>query len=67
MKERLTLVKDDNIEGRIPFCPVEDWVSTITDGIDPDCYVCEDCPFMMYINKLAEYEDKEEMIEDDLK
>ena len=67
MKERLTLTKNDNIECRIPFCSVEDWVFKMTNEINPDYYVCEDCPFMVYINKLAEYEDKEEMMEDDLK
>lgn len=66
MIERLTSTKDINVECRINFCEAEDWIAELTDGTYPD-YVCEKCPFMEYINKLAEYEDNAERMEDDLK
>lgn len=56
MNERLTS-KNKEYECRIGGCEVENWVSSFrNDKID----FCETCPFMKYINKLAEYEDREE-------
>ena len=51
-------------------CPAEDWIYKVAGPFvywNPNTYICEECPFMKYINKLAEYEDKEERMEDDLK
>lgn len=52
-------------------CPAEDWMLEVTgtpfSNWNPKTFICKDCPFMIYINKLAEYEDKEERMEDDLK
>lgn len=60
---RLTREKDE-YECRIASCLVEDWIEEIT-GITiynwkSDKNVCDNCPFEKYINKLAEFEDKEE-------
>ena len=69
MKERLTRHKDEfpcRLKGH---CSAEEWMLDVTDTI----YLywrkeaCDNCPFMEIVNKLAEYEDKEEMMEDDLK
>ena len=52
-------------------CPAEDWMYEVTGAPfvswNPKTYICDNCPFMKYINKLAEYEDMEEKMEDDLK
>ena len=50
-------------------CPAEEWIRDITDTEYNKWQkqVCDNWPFEKYINKLAEYEDKEEMMEDDLK
>ena len=69
MKERLTRQKD-NFPCRFKGgCPAEEWIKNITDVHYSDWKedVCDNCPFEKYINKLAEYEDMEERIEDDLK
>ena len=60
---RLTREKDE-YECRIASCFAEDWIEEIT-GITiynwkSDTNVCDNCPFEKYINKLAEFEDKEE-------
>lgn len=51
-------------------CTAEEWISEVT-GVkieDIDCKImCNSCPFMKYINRLAEYEDREILMEDDLK
>jgi len=52
----------DEWECRAGECKVEDWIEHIS-GVncldwEHDC--CDSCPFMVFINKLAEYEDKEE-------
>lgn len=51
-------------------CPAEEWMVEVT-GINyvnwEDDEACRNCPFMNIVNKLAEYEDKEEAMEDDLK
>lgn len=57
---RLTREKD-NYECRVANgCPIEEWVlEHVRDGeLVGD--LCDDCPVMVYINKLAEYEDGEE-------
>ena len=62
---RLTRPKD-RWECRIAGgCPVEEWLATHDVKIEDEIYFCEDCPFEKYINKLAEYDDAEEKIEDD--
>lgn len=68
MKERLTRHTDDFL-CRLKHCTAEEWMLDVTDTIylywRKD--VCDNCPFMKIVNKLAEYEDMEERIEDDLK
>lgn len=68
MNKRLTR-HIDNFPCRIENCYAEEWIEKIskTSAFDWDKSECEGCPFEKYINKLAEYEDKEEMMEDDLK
>lgn len=69
MKERLTRRKDEFSCRFKGGCPAEKWMMEVTDT--PYLYwrreACDNCPFEKYINKLAEYEDKEEIMEDDLK
>lgn len=61
--ERLTREKD-MYECRIAGgCPAEEWMYDLYGKYPVDC--CFNCPFEMYINKLAEYEDKNEYMEDD--
>ena len=69
---RLTRKKDE-FECRVgtgDCCDMEEWVEKIT-GVDVHVWstddFCSTCPFEKYINKLAEYEDKAEEMEDDLK
>ena len=59
--KRLTRVKD-KYECRIAGgCPVEDWMYDLYDTPIPmNKNECDKCPFEVYINKLAEYEDKED-------
>ena len=55
---RLTRVKDE-YECRIAGgCPAEDWMYDLYWEATNCCF---NCPFEVYINKLAEYEDKEEI------
>lgn len=55
---RLTREKDE-YECRIPRgCPAEEWMYDLYGEYPDDC--CYNCPFEKYINKLAEFEDKEE-------
>ena len=62
---RLTRPKDEWECRFSGGCPAESWILRHADGnIDVD-YLCGDCPFEAYINKLAEYEDVAEKIEDD--
>lgn len=69
MKDRLTR-KKDMYECRIAGgCPAEDWIEKVTgvsfyewEGEDDRC---DTCPFEKYINRLAEYEDEDECMEDD--
>ena len=51
--QRLTS-RNKEWECRIDYCDVDD-------------YSCDNCPFIKYINKLAEYEDRIEELEDDCK
>lgn len=53
-------------------CPAEDWIEEVTgvsiyDWSRRDISPCSDCPFEKYINRLAEYEDEAENMEDDRK
>ena len=61
---RLTRIKDE-YECRIGNCLAEDWIENITGEVAFNWPgdVCKDCPFEKYINRLAEYEDKEEKYE----
>ena len=60
MGKRLTR-KKDKYECRIADgCPIENWVLDKTDHIID----CDDCPIMKHINKLAEYEDKYQPVND---
>lgn len=57
---RLTRPKD-RYECRIAGgCPAEDWICECTNDGELANLPCATCPFEKYINKLAEYEDKEE-------
>ena len=69
MNERLTRHIDEYPCRIKDGCPAEEWIEKVSETDASDWYIseCEDCPFEKYINKLAEYEDKEEMMEDDLK
>lgn len=60
MAKRLTR-KKDRYECRVANgCPIEEWMlEHVRDGrLVGD--LCDDCPVMIYINKLADYEDREE-------
>lgn len=64
--KRLTR-KKDNYECRIKGgCPAEEWMYHLYDDY-PMGHVCNNCPFMIYINALAELEDKKEEMENDEK
>ena len=68
MNKRLTRHVDE-FPCRIEECTAGEWIEKIS-GTNAFCWdtsECVGCPFEKYINKLAEYEDKEEMMEDDLK
>lgn len=56
-------------ECRPPHCEVEEWMYDMYDEYPSEIHqdLCESCPFIKIINKLAEYEDKEFYYEDDLK
>ena len=58
--DRMTRHKDE-WPCRIDKCEAENWVLEIQDDY------CSTCPFEKYINKLAEYEDLAELMEDDRK
>ena len=66
--KRLTREKDE-YECRIAGgCPAEDWIESVAGNIykwneDP----CDNCPFEKYINRLAEFEDETEFMEEDRK
>ena len=68
MFKRLTSPRSE-FECRHKECEAEDWMFDIYDIYPSRLHVdiCSTCPFMNIINKLAEYEDKESMYEDDLK
>ena len=65
---RMTRVKDEwpcRIAGG---CPAEEWIEDLEYDLDEMTgHTCANCPFEIYINKLAEYEDEKEKMEDDLK
>lgn len=69
MKIRLTRPRD-SYPCRAKYCQAEDWIVDIT-GVSvidwKQDYICDSCPFEELINKLAEYEDNAERMEDDLK
>ena len=58
---RLTRVKD-RYECRVDTCFAESWMCDVYGHyplFESTENVCDHCPFMSYINKLADYEDKE--------
>lgn len=57
---RLTREKDE-YECRIMVCCAEEWMKKLY-GIFPPESLCDNCPFESLVNKLAEFEDKEEEI-----
>lgn len=59
--KRLTR-KKDKYECRILTCPAEEWMHSLYDRYSLKD-VCNDCPFMIYINALAELEDEKEKME----
>ena len=60
---RLTKQKNKSGECRIIKCTAKDWNLYKHSSED----ICKNCPFKYYINKLGEYEDEQELLEDDLK
>ena len=59
---RLTRPKDE-WECRVAGgCPMEDYILN-HEGVLED--ICDDCPLMPVANRLAEYDDAKEKIEDD--
>lgn len=54
---RLTSNKSD-YECRCDHCEAEEWFYDKYGKYPED--ICEGCPFIKFINKLAEYEDREE-------
>lgn len=60
--ERLTRKKDNYPCRLAGGCMAEEWMVSCYHGEVgyPEGVVCDTCPFMKYINTLAEYEDKEE-------
>ena len=64
--KRMTRRKDEYECRMADCCPAEDWMKDYT-GHWPENGFCNTCPFMEYINKLAEYEDVMEKLEDYLK
>lgn len=66
---RLTRRKDD-WPCRMNICTAEDWIEEITGTSEynwSNSDFCSSCPFMQYINRLAELEDEKERMEDDRK
>lgn len=60
--ERMTRPKD-KYECRIAGgCPIEGWMMECIEG-ELVRNPCDECPIMPIVNKLAEYEDKEENLE----
>ena len=64
MKKRFTST-EKKYECRIETCYAEDWMSSVmgfpyADVTDVSELICDNCPFIAIVNKLAEYEDKEE-------
>ena len=57
---RLTRKKDQYPCRIAGGCPVEDWLIDSGAILDDSTRLCDNCPIEKYINKLAEYEDKEE-------
>ena len=57
---RLTRKKDE-YECRITDCHAEEWMKELYGDFPPES-LCDNCPFEIFINKLAEFEDKEEKI-----
>ena len=58
---RLTRPKDEWECRLAGACTVEDWIMDNL-GVSLDMLkenVCDNCPFIKHINKLADYEDKE--------
>ena len=65
---RLTRQKDEWPCRLAGGCPAEGWIEDLGYNLDEmEGDICNDCPFEKYINKLAEYEDEKERMEDDLK
>ena len=59
MAQRLTR-KKDNYPCRIKNCYIEDWVLEHIVKGELIGNLCNDCPIEPLVNKLAEYEDREE-------
>ena len=55
---RLTRKKDE-YECRIANCNAEEWMNKLYGDFPPE-NLCDNCPFESFVNKLAEFEDKEE-------
>ena len=55
---RMTRPKDEYKCRIVGGCPIEDWILECIDGeLIRD--LCDNCPVMSIVNKLAEYEDLE--------
>lgn len=58
--------RKDSYPCRIKECHAEEWMREHNKGDKyPSVAICNDCPFEILVNKLAEYEDREEMLTDD--
>jgi hypothetical protein len=55
----MTRAKDEYPCRMAGGCPAEEWVCENVTGGTLTGDLCATCPFEQYINKLAEYEDKE--------
>lgn len=62
--ERLTRVKD-SFPCRIKECDAENWMYDLYGNYVYNKSICEECPFMTIVNRLAELEDQMERCEDD--
>ena len=67
--KRLTRAKDLYECRMADGCPAEEWISEVSGEwiMNFRESTCSNCPFMRYINRLAEYEDLMVTMDDDKK
>jgi hypothetical protein len=64
MGKRITRVKDKYECRFAGGCPAEEWICACSMGGELISNPCDNCPFEQYINKLADYEDKYQPVDD---